>query len=112
MRTLRVVFFTWILTDCGVALGWLLGVAFGRQTAFMASVAVGTLAILLAIKLLVRLDWINPERRRGGSIGGLCGFALAASFAWVNVDRPLVAFLLLGFVGIAVMLGAGPSQAR
>lgn len=112
MRTLRVIVLVWILTDCGVALGWLPGLALGRQTAFMASIVLGTLAILLAIKVLVRLDWLNPDRRRGGSIGGLCGFAIAASLAWVNPDQPVAALLWLGIVGLSVMIGAGPSAAR
>ena len=112
MRTLRVILFVWILTDCGVALGWVLGSPLGRQTSFMASVVLGTLAILLAVKLLVRRNWLHPERRRGASIGGLCGFAIAASFAWVNVDRPLTALLMLGFVGVSMILGAGPSAVR
>ena len=112
MRTLRVVLLVWILTVGGAALGWLLGAPLSRQTSFMAGVVLGTLAILLAIKLLVRLNWIDPERRRGGSIGGLCGFAIAASLAWVNLDQPIAALLLLGLVGVSVMLGAGPGAAR
>lgn len=112
MRTLRVVTFVWMLTGCGAALGWLLGQPFGRQTFFLTSIMLGTLSILLALKLLVRFGWINPERRRGGSIGGLCGFAIAAPLAAMNLDQPLVALAILGFVGIAVMLGAGPSAAR
>ena len=112
MRTLRVILFVWILTDCGTALGWLLGQPFGRQTFFLASVVLGTLSILLAIKLLVRFGWLNAERRRGGSIGGLCGFALAAPLAAMNLDQPLAALAVLGFVGIAVLIGAGPSAAQ
>lgn len=112
MRTLRVITVTWILVDCGVALGWLLGQPFGRQTSFLLSIVLGTLAILFAIKWLVRSGWIDPERRRGGSIGGLCGFALAAPLAAMNLDQPVVALSVLAFVGIAVMIGAGPSAAR
>jgi len=109
MRTLRVIFVTWILTDCGVALGWVLTQSFGRQTSFLASVVLGTLAILFALKQLVRLGWLNPERRRGGSIGGLCGFAIAAPLAAMNSDQPLIALLCLALVGVAVIAGAGPS---
>jgi hypothetical protein len=60
----------------------------------------------------VRFGWIDPERRRGGSIGGLCGFALAAPLAKMNLDQPLVALSVLAFVGVAVMIGAGPTSAR
>jgi len=110
MRILRVVALAWLLTDCGAAAGWELGRVFNLQ--FLGAIVVGTLAILLAIRLLASYGWLNPDRRRGGSIGGLCGFALAAPFAAMNIDKPLVPLLSLGFVGISVILGAGPSAAR
>ena len=112
MRTLRVVGFVWLLTDCGAALGWLLGAPFDRQFRFLSAIVVGTLAILLAIKMTVRMGWLNADRRRGGSIGGLCGFALAAPLAAMNMEQPLIALVILGFVGIAVLLGAGFSAAQ
>jgi hypothetical protein len=111
MRTLRVVVLTWFLTDCGAALGWALGKPFGRQQLFLGGIVLGTLAILLAIKLLVRFEWLNPERRRGGSIGGLCAFALAAPFT-MNMDTPLVPLLLMLFVGLGVIAGAGPGAVQ
>lgn len=109
MRTLRVVGLTWFLVDCGAVLGWALGKQFGRQELFLGGIVLGTLAILLAIRLLVQFRWLNPERRRGGSIGGLCAFALAAPLAAMNMDSPLVPFLVFGFVGVGVIAGAGPS---
>lgn len=109
MRTLRVVILAWLLADCGVALGWAVGRPFGRQELFLGAIVLGTLAILLAIRLLASLGWLNPERRRGGSIGGLCGFALAAPLAAMNLDTPLVPLLVMGIVGIGVIVGAGPS---
>jgi hypothetical protein len=112
MRTLRVVGFVWLLTDCGAALGWLLGAPFDRQFRFLSATVVGTLAILFAIKTLVRLGWLNADRRRGGSIGGLCGFALAAPLAAMTLDQPIVSLAVLGFVGVAVLLGAGFSAAQ
>jgi hypothetical protein len=112
MRTLRVVVLTWLLTDCGAVVGWALGKPFGRQQLFLGGIALGTLAILLAIKLLVRFEWLNPDRRRGGSIGGLCGFALAAPIANANMDTPLVPLLVMLLVGLGVIAGAGPSAVR
>ena len=112
MRTLRVVVLAWLLTDCGTALGWGLGKQFGSQELFLGGIVLGTLAILLAIKVLVRFEWLDPERRRGGSIGGLCAFALAAPIAHANLDTPLVPLLIMGLVGFGVIAGAGPSAVR
>ena len=110
MRILRVVLLAWLLTDCGATAGWEIGKPFGGP--FVCGVVVGTLAILLAIRLLASFGWLDPDRRRGGSIGGLCGFALAAPFAAMNVDKPLVPLAAFAFVGISVILGAGPSAAH
>ena len=107
MRTLRVVVLAWFLTDCGAVLGWALGKQFGRQELFLGGIVLGTLAILLAIRLLVQFGWLNPERRRGGSIGGLCAFALAAPIAAMPMATPLVSLLVLGLVGVGVIVGAG-----
>lgn len=112
MRTLRIVVLAWILTDCGAGLGWALGRPFGRQTEFLGAIMLGTLAILLAIRLLSGFGWLNPDRRRGGSIGGLCGFALAAALASANSGTPLLPLLVTAIVGIAVVLGAGPSAVQ
>lgn len=112
MRILRVVVLAWLLTDCGAVLGWALGRPFGRRALFLGGIILGTLAILLAIRLLAGFGWLNPERRRGGSIGGLCGFALAAPLAAMNLDAPLVPLLVMVIVGIGVILGAGPSAVR
>ena len=112
MRILRVVLLTWLLTACGALLGWAIGRPFGRQQLFLGAIVFGTLAILLAIRVLVHVRWLNPDRRRGGSIGGLCAFALAAPFAAMNMDAPLVPMLTMGLVDIGVILGAGPSAAQ
>lgn len=108
MRTLRIIVFAWLLTDCGAALGWALGRPFGRQALFLGGIMLGTLAILLAIRLLAGFGWLNPDRRRGGSIGALCGFALAAPLAAMNLDAPFVPLLVMAIVGVGVILGAGP----
>lgn len=110
MRILRVVAVAWLLTDCGAVVGWELGRLIDAP--FLCAIVLGTLSILLAIRVLAARGWLDPDRRRGGSIGGLCGFGLAAAFAAMNVDRPLIPLLALGFVGLCVVAGAGPSAAR
>lgn len=112
MRTLRVIAVAWLLTDCGAALGWALGRPFGRQALFLGAIILGTLAILLAIRVVAGFGWLNPDRRRGGSIGALCAFALAAPFAAMNLDEPYVPLLVMALVGVGVVLGAGPSAVR
>jgi hypothetical protein len=109
VHVLRVVLVAWLLTACGSLVGWLLGHVIGRPE--ICGVVVGTLAILLALRVLAEAGWFNAERRRGGSIGGLCGFALAAPLATMNVDAPLVAFAVMLLVGVGVIAGAGPSAA-
>ena len=112
MRTLRIVVLAWFLTDCGAVLGWALGRPFGRQELFLGGIVLGTLAILLAIRLLVRFGWLNPDRRRGGSIGGLCAFALAAPIAAMNMDTAVIPLLIMAFVGFGVIVGAGPGAVQ
>lgn len=112
MRILRVVVVTWLLTACGVALGWVGGAVFSRQAGFLAAVTLGTLAILLAIRIATTNGWLRLDRRRGGSIGGLCGFAVAAPLAKMNLDKPLLALTFIVIVGITVVLGAGPAATR
>ncbi|HEY4319726.1 MAG TPA: hypothetical protein VGM77_01005 [Gemmatimonadales bacterium] len=111
MRILRVFLVAWLLTYCGAVVGSLIGRPFGQQDVFLGAVVLGTLTILLAIKLLGRFGWFNVERRRGGSIGGLCGFALAAPLAAMNLDSPLIPLLAMALVGLGVVAGAGPSAA-
>jgi len=112
MRFLRLVVLAWLFTAVGAAAGWAIGKPFGRQALFLGGVVVGTLAILAAIRVLAGLGWLRNERRRGGSIGGLCAFALAAPLAAMNLDSPLVPVLVMLLVGVGVVAGAGPSAVR
>lgn len=109
MRILRVVLLIWIVTDGGVAAGWLAGRVVGRPE--IGGIVVGTLAILLAIRIVATRGWFNPDRRRGGSIGALCGFALAAPIASMTVVSPWMAVVAMLLVGIGAIAGAGPSAA-
>ncbi|MGH7584156.1 MAG: hypothetical protein ACREL5_13110 [Gemmatimonadales bacterium] len=112
MRILRTVVLAWLFVDAGAALGWALGRPFGRRALFLGGIALGTLAILAAIRVLATLGWLNSDRRRGGSIGALCAFALAAPLAAMNLDSPLIPLSVMLLVGLGVVAGAGPSAVQ
>lgn len=112
MRHLRVAILCWIVTAAGATLGSLAGTPFGRQGLFLAATIVGTLAVLLAIRAVTSLGWLDVERRKGGSIGGLVGFALGAPLGLMNLDAPLIAIAALALVGVGVLVGAGPNAVR
>lgn len=112
MRQLRVIVVTWALAGLGAGVGAGLGKLFGRQGVFLGAMVGATLAILYSMKLLVSLKWFDADRRRGGTIGGLCGLALAAPLASMNLDQPLIAVLCASLTGIGVLAGAGWKSAR
>lgn len=112
MRQLRVILVTSALAGLGAGLGTLLGELFGGQGAFLGAMVGATLAILFAMKLLVSARWFDGDRRRGGTIGALCGLALAAPLARMNLDSPAVVALVASFIGLSVLLGAGWGAAK
>lgn len=112
MRHLRVALTTWLITAAGAALGALAGNFFGRQGLFLAATVLGTLAVLIAIRIVVERGWLNPERRKGAAIGGFVGLALGAPLALMNIESPLIGIAALGLVGICVLLGAGTNAVR
>ena len=112
MRHIRVVLLAWIVTGFGAVVGSVAGNAFGRRGLFIGAMVGGTLALLVAIKLLGSLQWLDPERRRGGSIGGLVGFALASPLAVMNLHTPVIPILVTSLVGLGVLLGAGRGAVR
>lgn len=107
IRPLRVIVVTWLLAGLGAAIGGGLGELFGRKTTFLGAMVGATLAILYAVRLLVARHWFNAERRRGGTIGGLCGLALAAPLASMNLDAPGIVLLVAALTGVGVVVGAG-----
>lgn len=112
MRYLRVIVVTWALAGLGAGAGAGLGELFGKQGIFLGAMVGATLAILYAMKLLVSLHWFDPERRRGGTIGALCGLALAAPLVNMNLDSPPIAVLIAVLTGIGVLVGGGWGAAR
>ncbi|MES2123675.1 MAG: hypothetical protein V4503_03200 [Gemmatimonadota bacterium] len=112
MRLLRVVLLSWLLAAFGAALGAFAGELFGRRGLFFGATIVGTLAVLVAINVVIDRGWLDPDRRRGASIGGFVGLALGCTLALMNLDAPPLAILALSLVGLGVVLGAGPNAVR
>lgn len=111
-RQLRVVVVAWGMAFAGAFLGGLIGSTLGEKWRFLAAMVGGTLAILYMVGWLVRRGWYDGDRRRGGTIGALCGFALAAPIAWINLDLPLVPVLIVALVGLGMVAGGGWRAAR
>lgn len=112
MRHLRVGLLAWLLTAAGATLGALVGNLFGRQGRFLCASVLGTLSVLVAIEVLTKRGWLDGERRRGGSIGGLSGLAIGGPIALMNIHSPLTAFGALAMVGVGVLVGAGRNAVR
>lgn len=112
MRHLRVAITAWLFTAAGAALGALAGNVFGRQGRFLGATVLGTLAVLIAIRVLAERGWLDGDRRKGGAIGGFVGLALGAPLALMNIDSPLIGLAALSLVGVCVLLGAGPNAVR
>ena len=112
MRHFRLLAFCSLITTLGALVGVLIGIPFGRRASFVLATSVGTMAVLLAIRLAAQLQWLNVERRRGGSIGGLVGLALASPLASMSLNRPLVIVAAAALVGLGVLLGAGRGAAQ
>ena len=112
MRQMRVILVTWALAGLGAGLGAVLGEWSGRQGVFLGAMVGATLAILYAMKLLVSVKWFDGDHRRGGTIGALCGLALAAPLVRMNLDSPALVVLVASITGIGVLAGAGWRAAR
>lgn len=112
MRHIRVGLFAWLLTAAGATIGAVAGNLVGQQGLFLGASVLATLAVLLAIELLVERGWLDGERRRGGSIGGLSGLAIGGPVALMNLHSPLLAIAALAMVGVGVLFGAGRNAVR
>ncbi len=106
MPHLRVVLVAWGVTALGGIVGALLGSFWGTAGRFVGATMCATLAVLVTVRLLTSRGWFDPERRRGASIGGLVGLALAAPFAQMDLAMPLP-LLPLVLVGLVMILAAG-----
>jgi hypothetical protein len=112
MRQIRLLLLVSGITTLGVVIGWLGGAPFGRSGPFIAATIAGTLAVLIAIRTATSIGWLDRERRKGGSIGGLVGLALASPLASMPMQRPEIMLASAILVGIGVLIGAGRGAAR
>ncbi len=112
MRLLRLLLLTSLITAAVSGVGVLLALPFGGRVQFIAGTVAGTLGVLLSIRAVIHLGWFDVERRRGGSIGGMVGLALASPLVAMtptNLPAILGASLL---VGACVIFGSGFGAAR
>lgn len=107
VASLRVIVVTSVIAGLAALAGWLAASPFGRRTAFVAASVVGTMGVLVAIRLVADRAWFNPARTRGGSIGGLVGFALAVPLAAMPMQRPGVMLASAALIGVGVIVGSG-----
>lgn len=112
MRLLRLILLVSGLAALGAGAGFLLGLPFGRRTSFFGATVVGTLAVLESLRLAVRLGWFDPDRRRGGAIGGLVGMAVGVPLVVMGLAQPWLVVIGIMLVGLGVVVGAGPASAR
>lgn len=112
MRYLRLIIVTSILTGLGALAGVLAGRPLGRRTAMLGAMVGGTLTLLAALRFVGRLGWFDPDRLKGGSIGGLVGLGLASPLAVMTGQHVGVLIAASALVGVGVLVGAGPSAAR
>lgn len=111
MRQLRLLLLTSLLTGLGALAGVLIGRPLGQRTTSLIAMVGGTLALLGAIRFATATGWLNPERRKGGSIGGLVGLGLAAPLAIMTTQQHWLVLAASAIVGLGVLLGAGRGAA-
>lgn len=112
MRQLRLILVTSLVTALSAGLGILAGSLEGSRGRFVLGTVFGTLGVLLAVRAVIRLGWFDVERRRGGSIGGMVGLALASPLVAMTPTDPFILGGAILLLGIGVLAGAGPGAAR
>jgi len=61
----------------------------------------------VAVAVASRLSWILSSDRRGGFVGGVVGFAVAAPIAVANLHAPIIPLLICGLAAAGVLAGLG-----
>ena len=110
MKPFRAFLTTWALAGLGAVIGSVLGNAAGKPGLFAGAVVGGLLGVAAAIAGLAKLQWLPPEDRRGASIGGIVGFAVAAPIAVINLHTPVIPLLICGLAGAGLLLGVGVAR--
>jgi hypothetical protein len=112
MRQLRLILMTSLITALAAGLGVIVGSPGGSRGRFVIATVFGTLGVLVAVRVVVRLGWFDVERRRGGSIGGMVGLALATPLVSMQPESitTIAAAALLVGVGVLVAAGRGASR--
>lgn len=110
MRALPVFIVSWALGGFGAVVGSVLGNAAGRAGLFGGAIAGGMLGVWIAVMVATKLRWLPLEDRRGGTLGGIVGFAIAAPIAVMNLHTPVTPVLVCGLAGVGVLLGAGMAR--
>jgi hypothetical protein len=97
----------WALAGLGAVIGSILGNATGRPGLFAGAVVGGVVGIGTAVAAVTKLQWLAREDRRGGFIGGIVGFAVAAPIAVTNLHTAVTPILICSLAGVGLLLGAG-----
>ena len=110
MKPFRAFVAAWALAGLGAVIGSVLGDAAGKPGLFAGAVVGGLLGVAAAVAGLTKLQWVLPEDRRGASIGGIAGFALAAPIAVTNLHTPVTPILICGLAGAGLLMGVGVAR--
>ena len=110
MKPFRTFLAAWGLAGLGAVIGSILGNAAGKPGLFAGAIVGGLLGVAAAVAGLAKLRWLLPEDRRGASIGGIVGFAVAAPIAVTNLHTPVIPVLICGLAGAGLLLGVGMAR--
>jgi len=110
LKPFRAFLTAWAFAGLGAVIGSILGNAAGKPGLFVGAVVGGLLGVAAAVAGLAKLHWLSPEDRRGASIGGIVGFAVAAPIAVTNLHTPVIPVLICGLAGAGLLLGVGMAR--
>ena len=110
MKPLRALLAGWASGGLGAVIGSILGRALGHSGLFIGAIAGGIVAVAIAARLLVTVEWLPASSYRGALVGGLLGFAVAIPIAVTNLSTPLVPIASGALVGVGLLFGAGATK--